>query len=271
MYASCDGLLLAEDKDDKMFVLNPVTREIREVPDSPFFLDPTGSFIMHGFGYDSVNDDYKIVTVSRYDTENGFGFNTDDEDDSDYCPEMLVNVYSMKTGTWKRAPSSPYYCHCVSSGVFLNGCIHWLGEVGTLQSPDFIIVAFDLVEEKFKEMPRPGSLTHENVYSSRLLVLNGCLCAFGDGGSSVWVMKEYGVEESWTSFTISDLILDNHETRLLSMLGQEEMVLSPDGEKTVMYNFKQGTFKDVMFHGVPHNLLAQTSFVESLISPHTLH
>ena len=125
VYATCDGLVLVGGKEHKKFVLNPVTREIREVPPSPFALDPGACFIMHGLGYDSVSDDYKIVTLSFYDTDNDCGY---DPATDDYCTEMFVNVYSLKSNSWRRAESSPYD-HAVShvtSGVFVNGCIHWL-------------------------------------------------------------------------------------------------------------------------------------------------
>ncbi|KAJ8432789.1 hypothetical protein Cgig2_011712 [Carnegiea gigantea] len=62
VWGSCDGLLLVL-RMDRMFVLNPVTKEVREVPRSPFAPDPCKRYVMSGFGYDSVNDDYKIMKL----------------------------------------------------------------------------------------------------------------------------------------------------------------------------------------------------------------
>lgn len=263
VYCSCDGLVLVGDNEGQKFVLNPVTREIRGVPPSPFALDPSACFTMYGLGYDSASDDYKIVTLSYYDTDNEHGY---DPTTDDYSTEMFVNVYSFKTDSWKRVESSPYD-HAVghvTSGVFVNGCIHWLAS----RTTDYksAIVAFDLLEEKFREVPPPSSVDSDKFVFNYLALLGGCLCMFNENQTYVWMMKEYGVQESWTKFTIDDLHAT--EIKLLCLLGQEKLVLLKDDEQLVMYNFKEGTWKDVAVHGASEDLHVEASFVESLISPH---
>jgi len=113
--------------------------------------------------------------------------------------EMLVNVYSLKSGSWKKAESSPDYqpvASKVGPAVFLDGCIHWFSR-RTIDQKD-TIVAFDLAEEKFREVPLPNSID-----SCKLAVLGGCLCTFDETRPDVWVMKEHGVQKSWTKFTIN--------------------------------------------------------------------
>ena len=264
VYASCDGLLMVGDDQGKNFVLNPVTGEIREVPQSPFALDPHESFTMYGFGYDSANEDYKIVSISYYDTDNECGY-TGNEDEP-FCTEMFVNLYSLETGTWKRAESSPYdhVVGHVTSGASVDGYIHWLA----CRKPDYksVIVAFDLVEEKFSEVPPPSSLVGKKFVFNHLVVLGGCLCIVEETRPDVWMMKEYGVQESWTYITVDNP--GGAEIRPLCMLGQEEIVLLKDEEKLVMYNLKEKIVKDIEVHGLPDSLVPEASFVESLVSPH---
>ena len=256
--ASGDGLLLAGDNKRKKFnkfVLIPVTGEIRKVPLSPFALSPLYSSIMYGIGYDSVGDDYKIVSLSYY--------NSDD----DYEP-MFVNVHSLKKGFWKKARSYPYN-HAVghvTPGASVSGCIHWLASRATDKKST--IVAFDLVEEKVREVEPPSSIEGDKFASNQLVVLGGCLCMFGKSVIGIRVMKEYGVKESWTTFSIDDCrIVD---IKPLFMLGKEKIVLK-DNEKLVVYNLKEGTCEDIVVPSIQHDFLAETSFVESLVSVSYTH
>lgn len=263
VHGSCDGLLLVGNWDGEIFVLNPITNEIREVPKSPFALNFEETGILYGFGYDSVSHDYKIVTIS---------YDCDEDEDGPYNTEMFVNVYSLKTGTWKKSESSPYD-HApaqFTSGVFVDGCIHWLGYTMDCKPT---IVAFDLALEKFREVPPPSSIgCTMSLFQCRfvigfcdLVVLGGCLCTFNERENIIWVMKEYGVKESWTKFTIDDP--EVVEIRPICMFGREEVVLK-DRENLVVYNLEEETVKDIVVHGIPRDLFDEASFVESLVSPH---
>ena len=208
-------------------MLNPVTREIREFPRSPYRIDPFKTVSSKwGFGYDSVNDDYKVVYISYH----GCGLDDDDNEIEPECTEMFVSIYSLKSGSWRRAQNSPYD-HSVDdefdSGVFVDGRIHWLA--GTTTDYEPAIVAFNLAEEKFYEVPSPCLIESDRILFFHLAVLGGCLCLFNDGEDYVWVMTEYGVQESWTKFKINDP--GPGEIRLLCWLGEEEVVLSRDDKK----------------------------------------
>ncbi|XP_021738889.1 F-box/kelch-repeat protein At3g06240-like [Chenopodium quinoa] len=260
---SCDGLVFVCDEESNMLLVNPTTRAVKKLPSSPYALDPHASFTMYGLGYDSVSDDYKVVTLSYYDTDN--------EHEPD-CTEMFVNVYSVRNGTWKRAESSPYD-HAVghlASGVFVGGSIHWLAS----KTKDYssVIVAFDLEEERFREVAPPSSVDRKKFVFDHLVVLGGCLCMFHLGGScetDVWVMKEYGVEESLTKLTIIDH--EKSEFRPMCLLGKEQVVLVKDEEtaddKLVTYNLEEGTFRNVVVHAIPDGFRVGGTFMESLVSP----
>ncbi|KAL2937381.1 hypothetical protein RDABS01_020830 [Bienertia sinuspersici] len=249
--ASYDGLALFEDKERLLLLVNPTTKEFKELPESPYALDPdASSYSMYGVGYDSVSDDYKVVTVFFY-----------------------INVYSVKNGTWKSAANSPYD-HAVghvTSGVFVDGCIHWLA--CTTSDYSSVIVAFDLTEEKFRQVPPPSLVEGSNFVFSRLLTLGGCLCMSDsnrDYKTDIWVMTDYGVKESWTRFAIIDT--EKSEFRPLCMLGKDQVVLVKNEETTeeklVMYSLKEGRFKDIVVEGIPHEFGVGGTFIESLVSPH---
>ncbi|CAL1396863.1 unnamed protein product [Linum trigynum] len=58
----CNGLLALRDSNDgTILILNPITDEKPIVPN----IDSTSSNIVYGFGYDSKNADYNLVTLLR--------------------------------------------------------------------------------------------------------------------------------------------------------------------------------------------------------------
>lgn len=260
VHGSCDGLLLvllSDYNQRNVFVMNPLTREMRQVPLSPLAIDPYVGICLYGFGYDSLSDDYKMVTISYYRIRLNYQYVT---------KENFVDVYSLKTGSWKRLQKSPYY-HAGprrAPGAFVGGCLHWLARRTTDHTS--AIVAFDLVEEKFQEVPPPPSLllAYLVVYYE-LAVLGGYLCMYyADVNGEVWVMKEYGVAESWTKFMVDDR--DGYFGCFL--ISQEQVVMMFMDKERVMWNLKQGTLKEIVIDGNSDTLHVEGSFVESLVSPH---
>ncbi|KAK2640757.1 hypothetical protein Ddye_022520 [Dipteronia dyeriana] len=80
-------------------------------------------------------------------------------------------VFSLKNNSWKCIEDSRYECQLFVLGTLLNGDIHWVLEH---QGGDCVIAAFDLVEERFKDLPLPDALTNFGVLSTG--VLDGRLC-----------------------------------------------------------------------------------------------
>ncbi|KAL2470341.1 F-box/kelch-repeat protein [Abeliophyllum distichum] len=242
---SCNGLvLLVNEKDDK-FLLNPTTLNQVKVPDSPLALMKPGSFSMHGLGYNASSDDYIIVTLSYYDTDNEY------EPD---CADTFVDLYSVKTGVWKRLEPSPYD-HAVpdlSPGAFVNGSIHWLAS-STERGYPSVIAAFDLVDEKFKEIPAPDSLGEKGFVFNKLVVLRGRLCMIDTRNraqTDFWIMEEYGVEKSWVKFSVNSNS-DWETVKPLCFIGDHEVVLEIEGERLIVCNLKVGTMRDFVVDGVP--------------------
>lgn len=258
---SCDGLVLLTNDEYEKFLVNPITLQHVEIPDSPLALKRGESFRMHGFGYDRFSDDYKIVTLSYYDTDN--------EHEPD-CVDTFVDVYSVKRGLWKRVDSSPYD-HAVpelSSGAFVNGAIHWLAS-SRESGYTSVIAAFNLVDEVFDEIPAPSGVDVNKFVFNHLVVLKGCLCMIDsriNSQTDVWIMKEYGLKESWTKFSIDA----NYEWDIfkpLCFIDDEEVVLLTEGESLVVYNLKERTLRDMVVDAVPAMFIDGGTFVESLVLP----
>ncbi|XP_021748726.1 F-box/kelch-repeat protein At3g06240-like [Chenopodium quinoa] len=269
--ASCDGLTIVKDEEEKFLLINPTTREIKVLPSSPYAPNP----LTCGLGYDSVNDDYKVVMISHSGTD----------------AQMLVSVYSARNGTWKSVENSPFD-HSESkytSVVSVDGYINW---VAFRPSDDmYAIAAFDLEKEIFQEVPLSSLVDDdksvlddseefsdtdsEEFEFDQLAKLGGCLCAYPSSISDtcheifVAMMKEYGVKESWTKIFISDF---DAEITPLCLLGKKQMVLVLDeqttGETLVMYDLEERTVKDIVVHGIPDRFGVGGSFMESLVSPH---
>lgn len=256
---SCDGLALIVNEEGIKYLINPTTLEHVKVSNSPVALDPWISFSMHGFGYDSVNDDYKIVTLSYYDTDNEHEPN---------CADTFLDVYSSKKGSWRRLGSSPYD-HAVpmdDSGKFLNGALHWLA---SSKSPGYssVIAAFNLADEGFVELPPPATLDKNKFVFNRLVVLEGCLCMVDDhfhDHIDVWVMKEYGNGESWTKFTMRELECD--DAKPLCPIGDKEYVVL-DENYLVVHNLGEQTTSRVIIDGPSAEFEDGVTFIESLVSP----
>ena len=107
-------------------------------------------------------------------------------------------VYSLQTDSWKihryhgRYPEDRYH------SVLVNNQLHWKWNVRKIPS-------FDLHDEQCTEVSLPP-YDSRDLESRSLEVLDDCLCATisispfcddGEGYSDIWIMKEYGIEESW--------------------------------------------------------------------------
>ena len=156
-----------------------------------------------GLGYHAPTTDYKLVKFVYFD---------------DFIP-LVVEIYTLHTGVWRFVigPDPQYIVG--NTSVFVNGALHWLARTPE-KSISFqnLILSFDLGDEVFHEVLLPKIL--EESYPRKKLAiaaLDGLLAIHGgqleysgDRGwvvkeYCVWVMKEYGVVESWTKLYTIDV------------------------------------------------------------------
>lgn len=69
---------------------------------------------------------------------------------------------------------------------------------------EFTLMAFDLAQEKCREVPCPTSDICDSSLVHYMTALGGFLCEYDDYGTCIWVMKKYGGQESWTNIKGND-------------------------------------------------------------------
>ncbi|KAF7813729.1 F-box/kelch-repeat protein [Senna tora] len=231
IWGSCKGFVVVHN-GDHLFVWNPSTGSCKQLTSSPM----TSQFVrfIHGFGYDASTDDYLLVLAGgelRY-----------------------AQFFSMKANSWKEIEGSANFSYCKaviesSIGSFLNGAIHWLVLGPRTQITDHIVLAFNVTERNFHEIPLLddfGSLDF-----CYLGTLGGCLslCELGEGTTNIWLMKEYGLKSSWTkSFVMS---LANIPTNYFCSicLTQSGEIVGTDGESGLVKC--NGIGERLYFHSPP--------------------
>ncbi|KAJ4843906.1 hypothetical protein Tsubulata_034255 [Turnera subulata] len=183
---SCNGLVcVALDQQCNQLVLwNPTTGVYRQLPDKPVDTSSYAAYPVFGFGYDSVSDDYKIFLSSI--------------DDRGYEDDISTTlIYSLRANSWKEIYTEGL--GYVDKGLFLNGALHW----------DYNgkeIVVFDLEKEVIHDFLLPPlelnildkARQNFTAYPVGLGIVGGYLSVSGyDSRLQIWIMKEYGVQESW--------------------------------------------------------------------------
>ncbi|XP_019198331.1 PREDICTED: F-box protein At3g07870-like [Ipomoea nil] len=263
---SCNGLLCLFNPLSKHLthIFNPCTREYMVLP-SPqrapeFIVD-----IIVGFGFLEEQKEYKLVEVVYYGSELvGEG-----------VLWSKVNLYSLGDKSWKSLGYCPYsLCGRGCSEAFVNGALHWVSsgyddDGGGLVSQ---IVAFDLARESFEVVPSPEFDSGRLNYS--LGVLRGCLsatkCKFRDY-VEIWVMKSYGVKESWTKclkIVCDEVGLIIGAVRPLFFQKNGEILLLHGGV-LLSYDPLSKKLREVRVSGMPRSFKAFVH-VGSLVSPCSL-
>ncbi|XP_026408998.1 F-box/kelch-repeat protein At3g06240-like [Papaver somniferum] len=229
---SCNGFVCLSicysrfwgENENTICVWNPSTGEYKAIPPARLLNHKTDQI---GFCYDSNIHDYKVVKV-RDRKIHGF--------DS-------VDVYALKSNSWTSVHQQNSYLFPIEergSGFLFNGALHRKGFRITLNR---VIVYFDINNKKLADFPFPkldfplkkiereqsGAL-YDNLDTS-VGILGGLLCLAIDVGKSrtdIWVMQDYGVNDSSTklfstliycSFMRPSLHLDNGEILMDTKVG----------------------------------------------------
>ncbi|CAA2980387.1 F-box CPR30-like [Olea europaea subsp. europaea] len=193
---SCNGLILVmSDPLVPPVLWNPFLRKYKILPDAAIeYPAPLLclSKVFYGLGYDSRNNDYKVVRAVEFCSETSRAW---------VC--SATEIYSLKLNSWNMVPVlSNMKGNCDKWDVHVHGALHTLMEDSShvYSVKSFIIMAFSVENENHYAMMLPPNIETENV-EMKLELLRGCLClvcADNYDVNNIWVMKEYGVEESWT-------------------------------------------------------------------------
>nr|XP_043626009.1 F-box/kelch-repeat protein At3g06240-like [Erigeron canadensis] len=263
---SCDGLVLVSQlcyihayRD--FMLLNPTTRESMQLPQCGYYPRNIGELrcVTNGFGYDSVADDYKVVTLAY------FGHIHDD-----YRNQVIQTVvYSLRSNTWRHLSIDiPFYdCRFTGDAVYLNGFLLWKGKN---KDNLHLIVAFSLVDESFSEVLVPNFSNDSNFMLSccKLVVLGGKLAMFMYEKYiplklEVWLMNEYGVQESWTKIPLD--MYDNFPEAGYRIFDDNGKIWVANNGQIWIYDSEKATFtKIVYWNSLRFDIFA--SYVENLFS-----
>lgn len=173
-----------------LYLWNPAIRSSKTLPRSLVQLNED---CICCFSYVPRTADYKVLKMS--------------DPFTDQPPE--AELYSLSTNSWKIIQDIPCRSYSGSDKNVVNdGVVHWIDWVA---SDNGSIITFDMGNETFREMKLPDLAFDDPFNTCLLLLLDGCVCLCVERGSwddhcvELWVMKEYGVPESWTKdFTFND-------------------------------------------------------------------
>ncbi|PON46501.1 F-box domain containing protein [Parasponia andersonii] len=265
--SSCNGLLcLSSDNSSITSVYNPFTREYRELPNTNQY--PKQSVVL-GFGFHPSAKEYKVVKIIYYWSNEQTNLRHGIRRFS--FPKSEVQVLSLGSSSWRSLGKTSYYLDDWPGQVLLNGRIHWETRPRRYR-PHRNIISFDLADEQFREIPKPDHLILRNL--AYLAVLRGCLSIglyVNYGKLEIWVMKEYGLNESWAkefnigsyvpkalelglerSSMISRIAKRRSFNRVLYVLKNGKILLEYKCKALVLYDPKTEDFKDVGFKGMPN-------------------
>nr|POE67151.1 f-box/kelch-repeat protein [Quercus suber] len=182
-------------------------------------------------------------------------------------------VYSLRADSWTQIFGTPVQhnnikLHSRCDEIFFNGFHHWIGSLNSEPGDSYdhhIIMSFDMSHEVFQIIRFPDMFFPNKT----LAVFNDCLACIVYGINEyidIWVMREYGVEDSWTKQLVVGHLLGIQ--RPLQILGNEEILLVDEKKTLVLYNIGSQEMKILQRTGYPKIFMPTQAFgyVESLVS-----
>ncbi|KAM7503276.1 hypothetical protein LguiB_002180 [Lonicera macranthoides] len=181
-----------------------------------------------------------------------------------YRRQAYVNgVFTVYTGIG-RGISAPTPLFNISGyygrQAYVNGAAHWVAYPPNYRCTRSLILSFDMCNEIFREIMLPRCLVGESAWYMEVVVIQDSLAVVEYDKSlnmrSVWVMKEYGVVESWTKLYNIDT-----EVGLGIMLGVRrngEVLLTTRNEELVDYNMQTGESMNLITNGIKNNFFVDT-------------
>ncbi|KAL9159736.1 hypothetical protein ABFS82_08G154100 [Erythranthe guttata] len=257
---SCNGIFLL--MSDPPVLWNPFSREYRVLPDCPVEYAATAAECYcnkagYEFGYDSRNDDYKVIRVLDF------------RHKITHAPMANeTKIYSLKSNSWRRIEPLPYPLLFLRLNwrVHVNGVLHTL-----VPDPDNVygasIMCFSFETERRYQMLLPRRIRIKG-FDVSLDVTGGCLSVVCNNLDMVvvWVMKEYGVNDSWVKLvSVTPPVFEGNDyvkPLVYSKEGGRVLLL---GKTLFWYDLRNQSVDYVFIEGLPFVFYAEAC-VESLVS-----
>lgn len=173
-----------------VFLWNPCTGEASKLPKQAFIAYWDHKF--YGFGYDPSTEDYKVILGSKSTTK--------------------IDVFALIKGSWRNVTSLKDYGELPGQGCLSNGALHWVEkgyEYHNRYSSSSSIISYNLAEDKFLVMGRLSFLIDKKYSRIGIGTIRNSVFVYCSNGVitdpivfTIWMMKEYGVMESWSKVEI---------------------------------------------------------------------
>ncbi|KAF9588763.1 hypothetical protein IFM89_015490 [Coptis chinensis] len=233
--------------DGHTYICNPGTRECVKLP-SLNSTELKQGVLLPGFGFDHSIKQFKVVQMFYWCNKyNGLA--------------IEAQVLTLGPNSWRNLKNVPEEICVRHSTVVVNGSVHWLTN-GTHS-----ILSFDLETENFGYLATPQLaclVTGYEIVTLRIMNLEGCL-AITDSSYydhiDVWIMKDYGVKESWSK-VVSIRNAVEFVTILPISLGKNgEIILLCNSSILVSYKIESGIYTRLVIAGLPQYNLDDNKYL----------
>ncbi|KAB5534634.1 hypothetical protein DKX38_017720 [Salix brachista] len=259
---SCNGLICLAKVIQRFTVSfifwNPLIQKYVNI--EPRILGHLYSFV--GFGYDSRANDYKLIRMVNFQKSKFL---------SENFPKM--ELYSLNEGSWRSIPQTAplrYDTDQHFSSAFLNGAVHWIANrADQHEGIHNVVLGFDMSDEIFLEIALPSCLDNVRPSCLSLLVykessISVCQASFLSSVQfHIWVMKEYGVVESWTQLVLTFGAQGEGIPRALG-IRKEELLMEKKRGWIVSGDLESQQVRDLRIWGEPFHTFTG-SYLESLV------
>jgi F-box interacting protein len=255
MVGFCNGMYcLIVHYSNIIYLWNPSIRKFKMLSIRRL-TDPSAPGAI-GLAYHSQNNDFKILRVVC--------------DRESNVPLAVAEVYTLSTDSWRRFVISLRSIDYIDAlpCLFFNGALHSLAN----HESDKFILSFDVNDEMFREIMLPQNYLDEVVDDvldlafERLAVFKGSLALFvffldapGNSICHIWVMREYGVVESWTKISVPLDSVNNFD----GCTDSGELLICINGRGFISYDLESLNENDL---GISHSWLIYTAdLMENLV------
>ncbi|XP_028799933.1 F-box/kelch-repeat protein At3g23880-like [Neltuma alba] len=187
------------------------------------------------FGFNRRSNDFKVVVLVCHNYEVS-------SIDSAY-------VFSYLNWSWKHVTGiPPPPPRDLKEGSFdrvlINGALHWI-VWNKIEGYPFVLT-FDLTHEVFGEILLPRSIAND-AYSLSIMAVGDSIAVsskkknkFSERIWSVWIMKQYGIDGSWTNKVSTNEL---HPIEVLDIRKNGDIILEKRAGQFVRYNPSTSTTK----------------------------
>jgi F-box interacting protein len=244
--------LLFHREDSQFYIFSADTGEVSTLPDVPtpeFPYEPYkfGDSFRHYLGFDPLSNEPKVLLCQRVLAQEG-------------PPKKRFWIFTRGSGSWNRihpSPLQPRECFKFfkKDPVFANGTFHWIYDnnedhFDAYSYPKKYILAFDMVEEKFRkiEIPHPDYSSGElTTFGGRMALMEAYELRENDK-MRFWILEN---NDKWVKKTIHFPFGWSKYMHIVAFDTNAGEMLLKSSYSFFFYNTKTGIFRTAELTGFP--------------------